>query len=193
MAKVLVVFGTTDGHTGKIAERMAATARARGDTVDLVRAKWVRPEQRPADYDLVVVAASIHAQGYQRAVKSWVRKHAEALSRRPSAFVSVCLGVLEKKPETDRALAGIRERFFSETGWRPGSVHMAAGALLYTRYSFLKKWVMKRIARKAGGGTDTRRDYEYTDWAALEAFTRKLSESLSPLAEDPRISRREAL
>jgi len=30
--------------------------------------------------------------------------------------------------------------------------------------------MMKRIVGKAGGGTDTTRDYEYTDWNDLRAF-----------------------
>ena len=34
---------------------------------------------------------------------------------------------------------------------------------------------MKRIARKAGGATDTSRDYEYTDWAALDEFVDRFS------------------
>jgi menaquinone-dependent protoporphyrinogen oxidase len=29
---------------------------------------------------------------------------------------------------------------------------------------------MKRIARKEGGPTDTSRDYEYTDWEAVDRF-----------------------
>ena len=29
---------------------------------------------------------------------------------------------------------------------------------------------MKRIVAKAGGGTDTTRDYEYTDWNDLRVF-----------------------
>jgi hypothetical protein len=29
---------------------------------------------------------------------------------------------------------------------------------------------MKEIARRAGGPTDTSRDYEFTDWAALDRF-----------------------
>jgi menaquinone-dependent protoporphyrinogen oxidase len=30
--------------------------------------------------------------------------------------------------------------------------------------------MMKRIVAKAGGGTDTTRDYEYTDWKGLRTF-----------------------
>ena len=38
------------------------------------------------------------------------------------------------------------------------------------RYNFLIRFVMKRIARKAGAPTDTSRDYEFTDWSTLDAF-----------------------
>jgi menaquinone-dependent protoporphyrinogen IX oxidase len=34
---------------------------------------------------------------------------------------------------------------------------------------------MRRIARKAGADTDTSRDYEYTDWAAVDALVEKLT------------------
>ena len=46
-----------------------------------------------------------------------------------------------------------------------------AGALPYTRYNWFIRLVMKRIAAKAGGDTDTTRDYEYTDWEDLRSFT----------------------
>ncbi len=45
-----------------------------------------------------------------------------------------------------------------------------AGALLYTKYNFLVRFVMRRIAKKGGPETDTSRDYEYTNWAALDKF-----------------------
>jgi menaquinone-dependent protoporphyrinogen oxidase len=45
-----------------------------------------------------------------------------------------------------------------------------AGALAYSKYSFFVKLVMKTIAWKAGGPTDTSRDYEFTDWATLDRF-----------------------
>jgi len=43
--------------------------------------------------------------------------------------------------------------------------------LLYTRYGWLKRHMMKRIVAKAGGDTDTTRDFEYTDWDDLRDFT----------------------
>jgi menaquinone-dependent protoporphyrinogen oxidase len=38
--------------------------------------------------------------------------------------------------------------------------------------------MMVRIVRKAGGDTDTSRDYEYTDWTDLRAFAEKFARSL---------------
>ena len=60
-----------------------------------------------------------------------------------------------------------------ETGWRPARVLPVAGALAYSRYNFLIRFVMKRIARKAGAPTDTSRDYEFTNWPALDTFIRE--------------------
>ncbi|MEO8257290.1 MAG: flavodoxin domain-containing protein [Acidobacteriota bacterium] len=60
--------------------------------------------------------------------------------------------------------------FVEETAWRPARVLPVAGALAYSRYNFLIRFVMKRIARKAGAPTDTSRDYEFTDWSVLDAF-----------------------
>jgi menaquinone-dependent protoporphyrinogen oxidase len=45
-----------------------------------------------------------------------------------------------------------------------------AGALPYTRYNFLIRFMMRRIVKTEGGDTDTSRDYEYTDWAAVDRF-----------------------
>lgn len=33
---------------------------------------------------------------------------------------------------------------------------------------------MKRIVAKMGGDTDAHRDYEYTDWAAVERFAEEV-------------------
>jgi menaquinone-dependent protoporphyrinogen oxidase len=168
MTRVLVFFGTTNGHTARIAGTVAEVLRERGLTVDLVDGAHASPS--PDGYDAVVVAASVHAGGYQRRVRRWLAAHAAECAARPSAFVSVCLGVLQHEPKVDADLWRIRETLFVSTRWRPEMVKVVAGALPYTRYNWITRWVMRRIARKAGGDTDTSRDYEYTDWNDLRAF-----------------------
>jgi menaquinone-dependent protoporphyrinogen oxidase len=47
---------------------------------------------------------------------------------------------------------------------------LVAGRLAYTQYGFFKRWIMRAIARREGGSTDTTRDHEYTDWDAVTRF-----------------------
>jgi menaquinone-dependent protoporphyrinogen oxidase len=176
MARILVVFGTTDGHTAKIARAMAATFRAGGIDTDVVNAAHGKPNVDA--YDGIVVAASVHARGYQRQVKRWVHRQRESLSKKPTAFVSVCLGVLQHNAGVQRELATIVEKFLRSTGWQPTTVKTVAGALLYTQYNFIKRWVMRWIVRKAGGDTDTTRDYEYTDWKDLAQFAKSFADGV---------------
>jgi len=176
MPRLLVLFGTTDGQTAKIANALADGLRAEGCAADAVNAAE-RPDVRPEEYDGVLVAASLHAGGYQRAVRRWTREHALELAGKPSAFVSVCLGVLEKNPVTDRNLKRIMGEFFDATRWHPAMNRIVAGGLPYTKYNFLKKWVMRRIVATTGSGDlDTTRDYEYTDWEDLKVFARQFAE-----------------
>ncbi len=179
MSRVLILYGTTDGHTRKIAEALGETLREEGCALDVIDAKRAPSNLGPESYDGVIVAASIHIRTYQRAVKRWVLRHAEALNRRPSAFVSVCLGILEHRPEAQQQVQEITQRFLQRSGWRPVATRTVAGALPYTRYSWLKKWVIRRIVAKTGGDTDTTRDFEYTDWDDVRAFARELASHLS--------------
>ena len=179
--RFLVLYGTTDGHTRKVAAAIADEFRAAGDDVDVANAKRQHPPTPPDDYAAVVVAGSVHAGGYQRTVRRWVRAHRDALATRPTAFVSVCLGVLEHNPNTDRELDRILTKFFDQTGWRPTMTKIVAGALPFTKYSWLKRRVMVRIVRKQmGSNVDTRRDYEYTDWNDLKAFARDFRQKVVP-------------
>ena len=126
-----VLYGTTDGHTAKIAANVGLALRALGAAVDVVEAEST--EVRPEMYTGVIVAASVHARGYQPAVLRWVRRHAEALEKRPSAFLSVSLGVLQQDPKVQQELANIVNEFLRTTGWQPAMTQNVAGALLYTK------------------------------------------------------------
>lgn len=179
MSRVLILYGTTDGQTRKIAAALREALRDAGVSTFVTDAKVGAAAVVPEEYDGVIVAASIHAGGFQKPVVRWARQHATQLNRMPSAFVSVCLAILEKRPETGQELDAIVARFMGSTGWRPAAVKFVAGALPYTRYNWLKRWIMRRIVAKAGGDTDTTRDYEYTDWDDLRAFARTFERRLT--------------
>src|SRR5690349_18778245 len=135
--KILVLYGTTDGHTRKVAAALAAALHTHGAHVDVVEASRRALVTTPAYYDSVVVAASLHAGGYQRGVRRWVAAHEPTLRTKPTAFVSVCLGVLEHNPNTDRRLSDLLDEFSMKTGWHPTVRKIVAGALPYTKYNWL--------------------------------------------------------
>jgi menaquinone-dependent protoporphyrinogen oxidase len=169
MPRILILYGTTDGQTGKIARFLGGEFRALQVEADVVLA--APGSAGPEGYAGVIVAASLHAGGFQRPVRRWVRQHRLALAGRPAMFLAVCLGVLERKAETDAELQRLVSAFAIESGWTPPEVRFMAGALPWSKYGWLKTWVVRRIVARAGGDTDTSRDYEYTDWAELRRMT----------------------
>jgi menaquinone-dependent protoporphyrinogen oxidase len=173
MTRILVLYGTTDGQTAKIADAFGNALRMRGLDVDVVQAG--SDAAAPDGYAGIVVAASLHGGRYQRSVRNWASRYARKLNEKPTAFLSVCLAVLQQEPNVQRDLSTIIGRFLTGTGWRPTLTKPVAGALLYSRYNPFKRWIMKRIVQKGGGDTDTSRDYEYTDWDDLRAFADEFS------------------
>jgi menaquinone-dependent protoporphyrinogen oxidase len=140
--------------------------------VDVVCATRLQHDASASSYDAVLVTASVHEGRFLGAESRWVRAHTAELSGRPSAFLPVCLAVLEHRPEARVEINAIVQGFFIACRWRPSALRLVAGAVPYSRYGWLKKWIMRRISAKAGGGTDTSRDYEYTDWNDVRTFVR---------------------
>lgn len=168
MSRILVIYATSEGQTAKIARALAARLTAAGADTDVYDAALSDP--LPAAYDGVIVAASIHAGGYQKSVGKWLRAHVNEFGSRPTAFISVCLAVLSKNIKSRDDARAIAQRYVNGFDWDPTMIKLVAGALLYTRYNFVVRWVMKRMSAAAGGDTNTSRDYEYTDWQDLRAF-----------------------
>jgi menaquinone-dependent protoporphyrinogen oxidase len=176
MANVLIVYATKEGQTEKIVRRIEQTLVGEGHAVELRNA-----ERRGADSDLerfdtVVIGAPVHMAAYPRSIVRFVQRHRAALERVRSVFFSVSLAVASRTHDGRAQTLEVVEKFVRQTGFRPGRVELFAGALLYTRYNPLIRFIMRRISASEGGDTDTSRDYEYTDFDAVERFARELFE-----------------
>lgn len=174
MANVLIVHATRYGQTTKIARRMEAVLRADGHAVQVVDTSRPPKSVEVWRFDVTFVGAPMYAGHYPASIVRFVRSQCEFLIRGVSAFFSVNLAVVSRTSDGRAETLPLLERFIEETGWRPARVELIAGALRYTRYNFFIRLLMRRMARKAGGDTDTSRDYEYTDWAAVERFAREV-------------------
>jgi menaquinone-dependent protoporphyrinogen oxidase len=108
-----------------------------------------------------------------------VKRNRELLERVPSAFFSVSLTASDPDEEAAIETLTMLEKFFRETGWRPQRVETIAGALVYTQYNIFIRHMMKLIVKHQGRTElDTSRDYDFTDWDAVERFAREFTRSI---------------
>jgi menaquinone-dependent protoporphyrinogen oxidase len=183
---VAVLYGTFNNHTRLIAERVAADLGACGFAVEIHNIRGLQSFNL-GTCSAAVLAAPVHMGQHEEAMVQFVKAHRDSLDCLPTAFISVSLSEAgaERRSEPPEKHAQfvadvnmMLKRFFVETAWRPSVVMPVAGALSYSHYNFLVRFVMKQIAKREGSGTDTSRDYEYTDWAALDAFVNEFAQKI---------------
>ena len=180
--RVAIFFATRQGQARRVAEHVSDTLRERGVTTDLFDVAMMDVARGPADwsvYDTACLVASVHKGKHEKEMIRFAERHRTELDRLHAAFVSLTLSQAgaqdESKPADQRreAAADVQKMidvFVDETRWHPAHVLPVAGALAYRQYNLLIRFVMKRIARKQGAPTDTSRNYEFTDWPAVDRF-----------------------
>jgi menaquinone-dependent protoporphyrinogen oxidase len=171
----LIVYASRKGQTRKIAARLGDMLEAAGHDVRVIDVLDLPARFDVSAWDLVVAGSSVKFGRHSGAIEEFVRAHRDILAARRTAFFSVSGAAISKTPETEKEFAEQTEAFCRHTGCRPDRVASFAGAVPYTRYDPITRYVIKRIQKKAGRSTDTSRDHEYTDWAAVEEFGRELA------------------
>jgi len=177
--RAAVFYATREGQAQRVASRIADDLRARHAVVDAYNVKALDIPVDWSRYTAAFVVASVHAGHHEPEMIAFVRRFRHELERLSAPFLSLTLS--EAGAEDSGAPAERREQaradaqrmidvFVDETGWRPARTLRVAGALAYSRYNFFIRIIMKRIARKAGFESNTSRDYEFTDWPALDRF-----------------------
>ncbi|AMY10751.1 Protoporphyrinogen IX dehydrogenase [menaquinone] [Luteitalea pratensis] len=174
MCTIPVFYATTHGQTRRIAERIAEALRREGHAsfpLDLTSETARHFDWRRAS--AAVLSASLHTGRHQSSAVHFARTHVDRLNAIPTWFVSVSLSAASAHAEERSAAERLAREFVESVGWAPGRVSCVAGMLAYTRYSFVTRWFMRRIARKEGASTDTSRDHEFTDWSAVALLSRQ--------------------
>jgi len=168
--RMLVAYGSDQGQTRKIAERISDVLTADGHTVDLVNTRTIPVAASIAHYNAIIVGASVHASKFQGYVIDFVSTHRHQLQRLPSALFSVSLWAAHPDARERARLDPIIENFLDEMDWRPDKIASFAGAIPRTRGG---SWLMRRVfwrgLRSDGVATDTAA-HEYTNWTNVERF-----------------------
>lgn len=172
--KLLIMYGTTEGQTRKIAHYVKDAAAERDCAVTICDS--TNELLSVEGFDAVIIASSIHGGKYHAAVAEYVKKYAAQLNSIPSAFLSVSLTAASDNKESWKELNEITDHFLKYCGWKPTHTLQVAGALKYTEYDFLKRMLMRMISQRAGGSTDTKHDHEYTKWDEIKAFVKEFTQ-----------------
>jgi menaquinone-dependent protoporphyrinogen oxidase len=168
--RVLMVYGTTEGHTRSLCHFAARALSEAGFPTAVEPAGSGRSVPVPAPYDAVILAASIHVGRYQPPLVAFAREQHEVLNAKPAAFISVSLSAAGVTPPDWESCDDCIARFEHETLWTPKAVHKAAGAIRYSQYDFFKRLALQFIAAERGAPMVTTRDYDMTDYDALRRF-----------------------
>jgi menaquinone-dependent protoporphyrinogen oxidase len=187
MNPVLVLYATRQGQARRIAEYLTAALGMRHLAAELVDAAHIPAGFSLENYSAAMVCASVHRGRHEKEMIAFVQHHKADLERIPAIFLSVSLSEagaedLNAPPaQRGQAASDVRKMmgdFFAETGWHPAKTQAVAGALRYTKYNRLLRFVMKRIAERAGASADTSCDHEFTDWPKLDQLVDELAQEL---------------
>lgn len=174
MAHILILYSTTDGQTLKICRHLQQVIEQQTHRVTL-KSVDDDPAVDIAPFDKVVVGARIRYGKHTPQVFEFARTHRQALDAKPNAFFTV--NVVARKPEKNSPETNpYMRKFLARSAWRPKALGVFAGRIDYKRYSFWDRQIIRFIMWITKGPTDPDTDVEFTDWAKVDAFGRRVAE-----------------
>jgi menaquinone-dependent protoporphyrinogen oxidase len=172
VAKILVLYHGVYGQTRKICERLQVQLASAGHRVDVV--PLGEGAKSLAEYDAIVIGASIRHGKHNPAVLEFIEKHLALLQSRPSAFFSVSL--VARKPTRNTAETNpYVKAFIARSPWQPKLVGVFGGELDYQRYGPFDRYVIRFIMRLNKGPTDLHTTVEFTNWDEVNRFAGRIA------------------
>src|SRR5210317_2644792 len=159
MAKVLLLYSTTDGHTVEICKRLASVIENAGDTVEIENLKD-GPTLEGRDFDKIVIGASIRYGKHQPLVYEFIKTNQATLEAHPNALFSV--NAVARKPEKNTPETNpYMQKFLLKTSWVPQKLAVFAGKIDYPKYNFIDKQMIRFIMWLTKGPTNIKNTYEF--------------------------------
>ena len=173
MARILIIYSSTDGHTRKICQRLKQMAESRNNQVTLVSVDNVTTDLN--SFDKIIIGASIRYGRHSRQIYEFIKDNQKILDSRPNAFfsVNVVARKAEKcKPETNPYL----QKFLRQITWKPRKLGVFAGKIEYRKYRYLDRLMIRLIMWMTDGPTDPDTCVEFTDWNQVAEFGQVIHE-----------------
>lgn len=163
--KVLVAFASVEGHTRKVArfiEEQLRTSEHEVSVCDLTIESSVPPI---AQYDKVVLAASVHERRHPETFEVFLAGQKTSLSGARSLLISVSLkaafedGLEEAQDYVDELKL--------RTGFEPERDLLVAGAVASSSYDYFQSQVVRHVLLGQHSHEPAEEEQEFTDWDGL--------------------------
>ncbi|WP_386688380.1 menaquinone-dependent protoporphyrinogen IX dehydrogenase [Lonepinella sp. MS14437] len=165
--KTLILYSSYDGQTKRIAEFLASKLSSEVEVRSI-------SEQICFDFDRIIIGASVRYGYFNKNLYKFIKKNTALLNSKPSAFFGVNLTARKDDKNTPETNVYVR-KFLQCIAWKPQCSAVFAGALLYPRYNWFDRMMIKLIMKITGGETDTDKEIEYTNWDKVTEFALRVN------------------
>ena len=171
MSKILIIYSSVHGQTRKICECLQKQFIALGNEV-IISCLAECPDL--ADFDKIVLGASIRHGKHNPSVYDFVTQYRAILDTKITSFFSVNL-VARKPAKNTPKTNPYMLAFIEKSEWQPNLLQVFAGKLNYQGYGFVDRNAIRFIMWLTKGPTDALTNIEYTDWDKVDVFSREFS------------------
>jgi len=179
----LIIYFSKYGQTEKISNRIAERLQEAGDTVKVADSNHVLAIESPDAFDRVILGSPLYVGRHAKQVAAFIERYRSVLSQKRTAFFSVSASAAGNEQQRGDAIRCMDE-FLSECDFEPNLKTIFAGAIPYREYNWFIRMVMKLITGRAGGDTDTSKNYEYTNWIRVDEFADSMMSEVRSHAAD---------
>ncbi|MBL4628387.1 MAG: flavodoxin domain-containing protein [Roseicyclus sp.] len=164
--KVLILFATIEGQTGKIARFAQAEVEALGHETVLANADDPM-ELTFHDIDAVILAAPVHERRHPQNFEALLSVRKDELAARKVLMLSVSLNAAfpEGRDEAKEYLVEMKLR----TGLQADTEMLVAGAVRSSQYDYFATQVVQHVVMRNREYDANAEEHEFTDWDALKA------------------------
>jgi menaquinone-dependent protoporphyrinogen oxidase len=172
MAKIIILYSTTDGHTQEICCFLRQLVEKSGDQVTVISLDDYTNDKVVVNlepFDKIVVGASIRYGKHNKKVYSFIKENLSLLNKKPNAFFSVN-AVARKAEKAQLHTNPYLQKFLQQIEWQPKELAVFAGKLDYQKCGPLDRIMIRFIMWMTKGPTDPNTNVEFTDWGKVEEF-----------------------
>jgi len=174
MAKILIIYSTTDGHTRELCLRLQQIVETQNNQVTLVSVNNGSTIDLNS-FDKIIIGASIRYGKHSKHIYEFIKEHSRVLDSKPNAFFSV--NVVARKPEKNKPETNpYLKKFLKQISWEPKKLAVFAGKIDYQKYKIWDRSMIRLIMWMTKGPTDPKTSIEFTNWSQVEEFGREISE-----------------